>query len=540
MSFESSPQPFHELRLQAATDEGARLANKRADNSMGAGILAKVATDYVSVKERKGGIPPAAWPPQSDPCWEVVGIDAMELSALYHELDGYLVFPGLSGYDAARSATEPAFPIPRVIAVCAGESDIATCAAWADRQDWPISVRGGGHNGAGFHLCSGITLDLQSLSSIDIDKAQGTVTVGAGVRWNELSNSLAKEGMFVPGGICGHVGVVGYTMGGGYSLGSRIFGMTSDLLVQARVLCGPQLELVEATPRNKYSDLFWALSGGGGGQFGVTVDMTFRMQALRRMFGFALNWKLQDAPKVLHCLENSFTITGQDGSRLGYVVAITHLTADGHPDKVETDPSLTVLGIFDGDEQSAQEELQIALEIGKPTWRWRKSGTYHEINSEIMRILPYRALDLVAARKLEVTGYVSDSHVNWEGLVAAMKKSPNPGNLIAFEPYGGAIGRKLDSSSFPHRGQKLNLKLNSYWNKNWIYNKDRFSAQTWLDEVRHVATSALNGSVYVNYMREDVRNYQEAYWGDSFDQLVRIKDKYDEKQRFRFPQSLRR
>jgi hypothetical protein len=129
---------------------------------------------------------------------------------------------------------------------------------------------------------------------------------------------------------------------------------------------------------------------------------------------------------------------------------------------------------------------------------------------------------------------------DWKSLVQHIARSENPGNLIAFEPYGGAISKPNPNSSFPHRDQKLNMKVNSYYRADWPYNKTRASAQKWLDAAGYILRPALSGRVYVNYMREGLANYQRAYWGDSFEDLLKVKELYDPQQFFRSPQPLSR
>ena len=77
----------------------------------------------------------------------------------------------------------------------------------------------------------------------------------------------------IPTGTCPTVGVAGLTLGGGIGADTRHAGLTCDALQSATVVL-PSGDVVTASA-NDHPDLFWALRGGGGGNFGVTTSMTF-------------------------------------------------------------------------------------------------------------------------------------------------------------------------------------------------------------------------------------------------------------------------
>lgn len=83
-----------------------------------------------------------------------------------------------------------------------------------------------------------------------------------------------RAGRCLPAGSCPTVGIAGLTLGGGIGVLARKYGMTCDHLVSARVVtAGGKLRTVSA---DSEPDLFWALRGGGGGNFGVVTSFTFR------------------------------------------------------------------------------------------------------------------------------------------------------------------------------------------------------------------------------------------------------------------------
>lgn len=105
------------------------------------------------------------------------------------------------------------------------------------------------------------------------DYSGPAVKLGSGVVGGDVYSAVGAAGYRVLGGTCPTVGIAGgYTSGGGHSLLNGLYGMAADAVVEWEVITAHGEHLF-ATPSNN-SDLYWALSGGGAGTFGVVVSMT--------------------------------------------------------------------------------------------------------------------------------------------------------------------------------------------------------------------------------------------------------------------------
>ena len=97
--------------------------------------------------------------------------------------------------------------------------------------------------------------------------------MGAGVQAFEAYRDADKVGLAVVGGTCPTVGLAGgYTQGGGHSTLASKYGLSADQALEWEVVDGTG-KLLRAS-RTENSDLFWALSGGGGGTYGVVWSLT--------------------------------------------------------------------------------------------------------------------------------------------------------------------------------------------------------------------------------------------------------------------------
>jgi hypothetical protein len=116
--------------------------------------------------------------------------------------------------------------------------------------------------------------DLEIHEYKDKHYAGKAITMGAGIQGFEAYEIADENNLQVVGGECPTVGLAGgYSQGGGHSALSSRYGLGADQVLKWEVVDG-QGNYITATRDNEYSDLFWALSGGGGGTYGVVWSMT--------------------------------------------------------------------------------------------------------------------------------------------------------------------------------------------------------------------------------------------------------------------------
>jgi FAD/FMN-containing dehydrogenase len=95
----------------------------------------------------------------------------------------------------------------------------------------------------------------------------------AGDQAGDMYDYLEPRGYMAVGGECPSVGVAGgYTPGGGHSPLTSVVGLAADQTLEFEVILANGRK-VTASPKEN-PDLFWALSGGGPGTFGIVWSMT--------------------------------------------------------------------------------------------------------------------------------------------------------------------------------------------------------------------------------------------------------------------------
>jgi FAD/FMN-containing dehydrogenase len=189
-------------------------------------------------------------------------------------------------------------PAPSVFAVAAANTeDVVAAITFARTHDLRVVVKGGGHS---YHGASSSADSLliwtRAMNAIVVhdefvpEGCSGTVppqpavSIGAGAIWIQAYDAVTtRAGRYVQGGGCMTVGVAGLIGSGGFGSFSKGFGLAAAGLLEAEVVTADGETRIANASANP--DLFWALKGGGGGNFGVVTRLTLRTRDLPPTMG---------------------------------------------------------------------------------------------------------------------------------------------------------------------------------------------------------------------------------------------------------------
>src|SRR5829696_8221543 len=216
---------------------------------------------------------------------------------LRRAIAGEVLVPGAAGYEAVRKPAIARYHDvrPRAIVRCENAGDVAETLAFARRSGLPVAPRSGGHCFAGRSSTEGIVIDVGPMSSVSV--SGGVATVGAGTRLGNLYDALQEHGLTVAAGCGPAVGIAGLTLGGGLGILGRKHGLTCDQLLAAQVVLADG-RVVDCDEHHD-ADLFWALRGAGGGQFGLVTSLVFRTLTALPATTFHLVWPYTHAAAVI-------------------------------------------------------------------------------------------------------------------------------------------------------------------------------------------------------------------------------------------------
>src|SRR5947207_1625439 len=119
---------------------------------------------------------------------EMAPVTSETIRELRAAIGGKVHEPGESGYDEAVNIWNAAsVRRPGVVASCTSSADVAAALTIAAKCNAEVSVRGGGHNYAGFALTDGgVMIDLSPMKAIAVDAATKRARCGGGTTWGEL------------------------------------------------------------------------------------------------------------------------------------------------------------------------------------------------------------------------------------------------------------------------------------------------------------------------------------------------------------------
>ncbi|MFE2728627.1 FAD-binding oxidoreductase [Kitasatospora sp. NPDC059327] len=196
-----------------------------------------------------------------------------------------VVHPGDVRYDSLAHGDNFRFVgSPQEIRLVGSTEQVVRAVSDAVRTGRRIAVRSGGHCFENFTADPEVRLllDLSPMDAVDFDPAMGAFTVRPGATLGQVYRTLFKGwGVTIPAGGCPEVGAGGHLVGGGYGPLSRRHGSVVDHLHAVEVVVVDRdgtARAVVATrdPDDPHHDLWWAHTGGGGGNFGVVTRYWLR------------------------------------------------------------------------------------------------------------------------------------------------------------------------------------------------------------------------------------------------------------------------
>ena len=413
-------------------------------------------------------------------------------------------------YDAARTTFNGMLDRrPALVTRPLDVEDVVAAVSFANAADLAIAVRGGGHGVAGH--CMGdnsLVVDLRLMRGVTVDADARLATCGGGSLWEDLDPPCQRHGLATPGGTFGDTGVAGLTLGGGIGHLMGPHGLTLDNLVAATVVTADGTVVRASEDEN--ADLFWALRGGGG-NFGVVVDFTFRLHPVGLLFGGLLVYPIEAASEVL----STFRALAADApDELVLFGQVFRSAISGN--------SGTVVSVaYFGDPDDGPAEIK-ALTNGLTPIADAVRPMYYPELQEIFGRMPFGLRNYWSGRFLRE---LADDVVD---LTAETFADPKMMGGVLLEPLHGAAKRvSSDATAFAGRDASHNATFIGTWT-------DPSDDERWIAAARGFSGALAPWSLgegYVNYASEMP---DDAPVTERMRRLRRIKRDYDPKNRFRF------
>jgi len=442
---------------------------------------------------------------------------------------GDLIFPGDQRYDAARVVFNATIDRrPALIARCACPDDVIQAVNFARQEKLLLSVRGTGHNVAGFAVCDdGLVIDLSNMKRITVDAPARRFRAEGGCNWGEVNDALQPYGLAATGGFVSVTGVSGLTLGGGLGWLVRKHGLALDNLLSVEVVLADG-RLVTANAREN-DDLFWAIRGGGG-NFGVVTSFEFQAHPVGTVLAGIVLHPAATAGAAIRRWRD-FEATAPDESTQGAL--LFHF-----PDAPSTPPPLRgaamvgLGGVYAGAVEKGEEVLRPLREYGPPI-------------ADMFQAMPYNAAQRMAdfLWPAGLHSYWKSSYLRGLGddaidvVVRFFEKVPSPQTVIVLEHNGDSAWDRVPDSAtaFGHRAWPYNFVVTSAWSDP----KDGEQNVAWTRELFHAMRPFAAQGAYINYLGGDEGpDGIKAAYGAKLAHLAALKRKFDPTNLFRMNQNI--
>jgi FAD/FMN-containing dehydrogenase len=454
--------------------------------------------------------------------------EKIEVDGLADRLGGEVLVPGAARYETARKPAMARFHDvrPRAIALCESPGDVAETLAFARHGGVDVALRSGGHCFAGRSSTEGIVVDVTPMSSVSV--SGGVATVGAGTRLADLYDALDGHGVTIPAGCGPTVGIAGLTLGGGVGVLGRKHGLTCDRLVAAQVVLADG-RIVDCDEQHD-GDLFWALRGAGGGQFGAVTSLAFSTVPAPPATTFHLVWPAHDAAAVIEAWQDWAPDAPDE------VNASLRLVAAGAPDR---GPVVNLFGAMLGDESGTVALLDefVRRVAADPEAAVHHQPSFRAAKQALVGLGeeddPDRPILLFGKSEFFRRALPADAIAALVGMLGH-GRGRGESRQVNLTPWGGAYNRvPASATAFAHRDERFVVE-----HVLAVDPETPDAGRDWVKRSWAAVHPWGSGRVYPNFPDHDLANWRQAYHGDNYDRLVRVKRAYDPDNLFRFEQAL--
>lgn len=404
---------------------------------------------------------------------------------------------------------------PGLIAVCDSVEAVGTAVRHAAENGMPIAVRSGGHSFVGDSLnAEGIVIDLSQMDSQTLDPS-GNYLAGPGVKLKAAYEYLLPRQRLLPAGSCGGVGLGGLTLGGGYGLFAREFGLTCDHLDGVTMVSG-RGEMIDSRDD---PDLLWACRGGGNGNFGVITSLRFRTQAAPPQLT-AQRFKAAPASDaaMLELMKGWFEIAATLPNSLFSGFVMNH-----------REVSILVTSSRAAKGPAFQRLVTQFKSLGLTS----KGPLEKDLGSSVVRY--FGRPNPLPFRNFSAGYYQGFSDLAPAALEIISEVRSHPGSLFQINTLGGQIINGPDSA-YAHRAFPFLGEAQAYWTAG--ENAKRESLLESSERIRLAIARAGITRHYRNYPSLKFEPWQDAYYGATYPTLQAIKLRYDPENVIRHAQSV--
>lgn len=487
-------------------------------------------------------------------------------------------------YNEARKVFNRKFQFrPTAIVLCTLKEHVQQVIQLSGKLNFQITVRSGGHDHEGESAGTDrVVIDLSNMADVQVEKQDGKniARIGPGNRFKDLIPKLTAEGVCIPHGTCGTVGIAGFTMGGGWGPWTRIHGMCCESLIGATIVLGNG-DIQEV---KEGDELLWALRGGGGLSYGIVTELVFdAFDMPEDTIKFQVDWNSSAAYDVLKLWEGLIA-PDNNPALIGTNLKIVAIPKPDNGDIQKNIHPCTFYGYYAGTEDQLKADMQKWFADLPPSSITVPEGHTDEAqisafdawdrisSSQILLRMNERGNTAVNLTALDASGplqvqnippdvdapaphkitskLVKDGEWNDEGRVNLLNTLESDliseegivNGIQCYVTLGAISGSYYQNyqppafpagSAFPYKKRPFTIQYQAWWDepsttgiKNGTYiNVHNYSnrAEDWIEECRSFDFPQTSGS-FISFKDDAVPT--RNYFMESYDQLINIKENF--------------
>ena len=439
-----------------------------------------------------------------------------KIKELKNRVKGDIILPQDHNYDEARKIYNGMIDKrPEIIFKCKDADDVIQAVNFGRENNLEVSIRSGGHNGAGLALVNdGLVIDLSEMKHIHIDPKKKTAVVQPGNTLGDLDKATHEHGLALPVGINGTTGVAGLTLGGGLGYLSRKCGLAIDNLLEAEVVLASG-ELVTANTVS-HPDLFWALRGGGG-NFGVVISFIFNLIPIKNVYAGPMFWPIEQSEKAMKFYDE---ITKDASNDLyGFFAFLIVPPGDPFPEHLHNQNVCGVVWCYTGFMDKAEEVFKPIREFGPPILDWVGEMPMPSLNGLFDDLYPKGMQWYWRAHYInELTDACIQENIKHGSNIPTFHSTTH------FYPIDGKVHEvSQEGTAWANRGARWAQVIVGVSPDPAEADKITQWCKDYYEGVKPYAA----GGSYVNFMMQEGQERIKAGYKGNYERLTKIKRKYD-------------
>lgn len=457
-------------------------------------------------------------------------IASARLESFRAQLRGVAYTPSDEGYDEARSAWNlNAHQHPALVVVAEGAADVIAAVRLAIEEGLGVGVMATGH-GVAAPADGGILINTSRMNGVRVDPETQSARVEAGAKWADLVPEAAAHGLAGLQGSTSGVGVIGYTMGGGFGWLGRKYGFAADSVKEADIVSA-EGELIKANAHEN-ADLFWGLKGGGG-NFGIVTSLEFALYPITHVYGGNLFYPVERAEQVLELYSRwSEKLPEEVSSAVAFLNV--PLVPD-IPEPLRGKSVITMRFCYTGEDLEGNGQSLLGP--------WRELG---EHIMDTFGLIPSTMMDMISMDPVDPLGAYGHSEMlrdlSQESRQSLIKlagaESNSPLIMLELRQLGGALSRPPADLN-PMGRSEAHFIMNGI---GATFSPEMAQAvQAYLVYLAETLVPYVSGAQYVNFMDLDgatSERVKASYSSEDWQRLVGLKNRRDPENLFRFNRNI--